>query len=83
VLKENVHEHDEMAATRPLLIYYVKMNSCILQIRLWQNERQQSVNKFWTCKSVNSNVIWSLLCISNVLAAFMGRIAKDIVTALF
>jgi len=30
--KENVHEEDKTAAKRPLLIFYAKVNGCILRI---------------------------------------------------
>jgi hypothetical protein len=33
------------------LILYANVNGWIMRIRLWQNERQWSVNDFWSCKS--------------------------------
>jgi len=56
VIKEKVDEDYRMAAKTPLLMYYAKSNGCILGIHPWQNERQQSVNDFWSCKSGNYKV---------------------------
>ena len=53
VIKEKVHEDDRMAATTPLVTYYVKSNGCILWIHPWKNERQWRINNFWSCKSGN------------------------------
>jgi len=36
------------------------------------NESQRSVNEFWSCKSGNTRVIWLLLYIIAVFAAFVG-----------
>jgi hypothetical protein len=38
-----------------------------------ENERQRSVNDLWLCKYGNQKVLWSLLGIIEVLAAFMGK----------
>jgi len=37
------------------------------------NERQLSVNDLWICKYGNQTVIWLLLCITDLLAAFIGK----------
>jgi len=46
-------------------------------------ECQQSVNESLFCKSSNYTEIWSLLCITNVLAAFIIKRNINTVTALF
>jgi len=71
------------AATRPLLTYYAKVNGCILWIWPWQNERQWRINDFGSYMSENHNVISSVLCITNTLAPFRGKIDNDMVSALF
>ena len=73
VIKQWVHENYRKAAKTPLPINYVKWNDCILQIRPWQIECQQSVNDFWSWKSANWKMIWSLLFIITVLAAYAGK----------
>jgi len=45
-IKKKVHEDDRMAVETPLLIFHAKLNSCILWIRLLQNEHQWSANDF-------------------------------------
>jgi hypothetical protein len=37
----------------------------------------------WSCKYGNSAVTWSLLCITDVLAAFIGKRDSNMVTAPF
>ena len=73
-MKENVYEDSTKAAKTPLMIYYAKINDNILWIRPWQNECQQSVNVFWSCKSGKSKAIWSFLYIIKVLDAFIEKI---------
>jgi len=48
-----------------------------------QNERQHSVNNLWFCKYGNYTVIWSLLFITDVLAASIGKRVRSTVTAPF
>jgi hypothetical protein len=48
---ENIHERDRKTVKTLYLIISAKLNSCIMQIHLWQNERQQSDNDFSSCKS--------------------------------
>ena len=48
-----------------------------------QNERQRSVNDLWFCKYGNYTAIWSLLCITDVSAAFIGKRDSNMVTAPF
>jgi len=73
VIKENVHEDNRKAAKTWLLIFYATLNSCILRIRPLQNERQHSVNHFWSSKSGNVKVTRLMLDIMKVLAAFIGN----------
>jgi len=40
---------------------------------LLENERQRSLNEYWSCKYGNWNMIWSLLSITAVLPAFVGK----------
>jgi hypothetical protein len=47
------------------------------------NEHQQSVNDFESFMYGNWKVTWSLLSITNVLAAFFGQTINNTVTALF
>jgi hypothetical protein len=48
---ENIHETDKTTVKTLYLIIYAEVTSCILGIRMWQNERQQSINDFSSCKS--------------------------------
>jgi len=50
MIKENIHEDNRMSAKTQLLMFYAKVNGYIMQIRLWKNERQWSVNEFLPCK---------------------------------
>jgi len=47
------------------------------------NERQQSVNDFWSCKQAILAVTCLLLCITNISAALIGRTESDTVAAMF
>jgi len=47
------------------------------------NRGQRNVNDNWSCKYSNWKVLWLLLCITDILAAFMGRRDSDTVTAVF
>jgi hypothetical protein len=58
-MKENVHEQHRTAATRPLLIYYAKVNGFILQIRPGQNEHQRSINSVSLGVIVHLHGDWS------------------------
>jgi len=49
----------------------------------FQHECQQSVNDLWSCKYGDSQVTWSLLCITDVLAACIGKRDSNTVTAPF
>jgi len=51
VINENVHDKDRTTAKTQWLMFYAKVNGCIMQIRLWQNERQRSFNNVSSCKS--------------------------------
>jgi len=44
------------------------------------NERERSVNDLWSCKYANSPVTWSLLFVTNILAAFVGERDSNTVT---
>jgi len=72
-MKEKVYEDGTKAAKIPLMIYYAKINDNILRIRPWQNERQQSVNDFWSC--IIGNLLGDQLrpFINGVLASFMRK----------
>jgi hypothetical protein len=48
-----------------------------------QNQHRLSVNDLWSCKHGNAPVTWSLLCITHVLAAFIGKRDYTKVTAPF
>jgi hypothetical protein len=48
---ENIHEEDRTTVKTLYLIISAKVNGCIMRIRLWQNERQRSLNNFSSCKS--------------------------------
>jgi len=48
-----------------------------------QNEHQRSVNDFWFWKYGNYTVIWSLLCITDALAALLGKRDSNMLTAPF
>jgi len=48
-----------------------------------ENEHQWSVNDLWFCKYGNYTVIWSLLCVTDVLAAFIGKRYSNMVTTPF
>jgi hypothetical protein len=67
-----------MAATKSLLIYYAKVNGSIVGIRLWQNERQRSVNNVWLSIMVTLHGDWSQRFINDGTAAFIGK--REIIT---
>jgi hypothetical protein len=48
---ENIHEKDRMTVKTLYLIICAIVNGCIMWIRLWQDERQWSVNDFLSCTS--------------------------------
>jgi hypothetical protein len=48
---ENIHETDRTTVKTLYLMIFAKVTGCIMRIRLWQNERQRSVNDFSSCKS--------------------------------
>ena len=47
------------------------------------NERQRSVNDLWFCKYGIYTVNWSLLCVTDVLAAVIGKGDSNTVTTPF
>jgi hypothetical protein len=47
------------------------------------NERERSVNNLWLCKYGNPTVLWSLLGLINVLAAFICKRDSNTVIATF
>jgi len=75
-MKEKVYEDGTKAAKTPSIIYYAKINDNILWISPLQNERQRSVDNFW------SSIIGSLLgdrlrpFINAVLAGFISTRAS-------
>jgi len=72
-MKEKVYAEGTKAAKTPLMIYYVKINDNILWIHPWQNERQWSVNDFWSC--IIGNLLGDRLrsFINAVLVGFIGK----------
>ena len=76
LMKEKVHEDSTMAATTPLMISQAKFNDSILWIRPWQNERQRSVNNFWSCIIGNLHDDWLRLFINAVFVGFIGKRAS-------
>ena len=50
---------------------------------IYQNEHQRCINDFWSSKFRNWTVIWSLLCITDILAAFIGTTRSYMVTIPF
>jgi len=48
-----------------------------------ENERQWRVNDLWFCKYGICTLIWSLLSVTDVLAAFIGKRDSIMVTAPF
>jgi len=75
-MKEKVYEDGTMAAKTPLMIYYAKMHNDILWISPWQNERQPTVNDFWSC--IIGNLLGDRLrpFTNAVLAGFIGKSAS-------
>jgi len=47
------------------------------------DEHQQSIKHLWSGKYGDAIVIWSLLCITDILAAFIGRGDSNTVTTSF
>jgi len=47
------------------------------------NERQHSINNVWIAKYGNYTVIWLLFCITDVLAALIGKGDTNMVMAPF
>ena len=48
-----------------------------------ENERQQSVNDLWLSNDGNSTVLWSLLGITDVLPALIGKRDSNTIIAPF
>ena len=70
----------------PFIWYWqpsLRKNTGACSLKHCKNEHQRSVNDLWFCKSENCRVIWSLLCITNVLAAFIGKRDCNTATAQF
>jgi len=65
------------------MIYYVKLNDNILLILPWQNERQRSVNDFWSC--INGNLLgdWLRPFINWVVASFIYKKVSPTLPARF
>jgi len=80
---DKVHQDDRKAAKTPILIYIAKLNGCILQTGLWQNECQQPVNNFWFCILDNHSGASSQTSINEELASIIGRQAGNIPTTAF
>jgi len=61
------------------------MKTIIDGTRCWMNnpinQSKRSVNNFWSCKYIKWIVIWSLLCITVISAAFLGNRGSNTVTA--
>jgi len=51
VIMDNVHKEDRMTTKTQLLMFYTKVNGCIMWIRLRQTECQWSINDFLSCNS--------------------------------
>jgi len=69
-MEEKVHEDGAKAAKTPSTIYYAKLNDTILWICAWQNERQMSINNFWSCIIGGD---WLQPFINVMLAGFIGK----------
>jgi hypothetical protein len=82
-MKENVHEQCRMAATRPLLIYYAKVNGSVLRICRCQNEHQSSVKNVSRSIMVTRHGNWSQSSINDVGVAFEGERESDTLPARF
>ena len=82
-MKEKVYEDGTKAAKIPLMIYYGKINHDILWIGPWRNERQLSINEFWSC--IIGNLLGERLrqLINAVLAGFIGKTASLMLRAKF
>ena len=74
MIKEKVDENDRTAAKTPLLIFYAKLNSCIMRIRPLQNERQWSINDSWSCILGNLCGACSQTSVNHELAAYRGSV---------
>jgi hypothetical protein len=56
VINENIHEEDRMTAKTELLMYYTKVNGCMMWIPMWQNVRGWRVKDILCCVSAYYNV---------------------------
>jgi len=68
-----------------IMLTIIDVSWCWLDNELhWgSTEHQQSVNGCWACQFGNWSVIWSLLCISDTFADFIGKRDRNMVTAPF
>jgi hypothetical protein len=73
VIKKNVNENARKAAKTMWIINCAKFNDCILWIQPWLNERQRSVNDFWSCILGNHTSDKLSLVIKEFLATFIGK----------
>jgi len=73
VIKKNVNVNARKTAKTTWMINCAKFNDCILWIQPWQNERQRSVNDFWSCVLGNHTSDKLSLLIKVFLAAFIGK----------
>jgi len=63
------------------MIHYAKSNDSMVWIHLWQNERQRSVNDSWSCIMGNLGGDRLQIVINEVLAAFIGKRATEMLPA--
>ena len=72
-MKEKVHEHGTKAAKTPVMIYRAKIIDSISWIHPGQNDRQWSINDFWSCIIGNLHGNWLRPFRNAVLAGYIGK----------
>jgi len=73
VIKKKVNENARNGAKTMWMMDCAKLIDCILWIQPWQNERQWSVNNFWSCVLGNHTSDRLYLVINVFLPAFIGK----------
>jgi len=76
----NIHTNDTLDVNNQYISQSIKLLTMQPQLEPVYDKGQWSINEFSTLKEGNWKLICLLLCINNVLAAFVGKRQGDTVT---